>query len=145
MMNEKARKVLEVGDHMKDGTVVIDVDLKNDIAFFAPENIFGGNSDFDHQNDVVDKVNAKNLHGHKDWRRITSAQAEKLSIIWSKVAPPGLRGRNAPRFWSPLPFDHPSDPYGSTYRGDTVGPLNMPMRRTRSCAVPVIRSGPAKF
>jgi len=42
---------------MKDGTIVISVDLKNNIALFAPVGIFGGNSTFNEQDSVIQQSN----------------------------------------------------------------------------------------
>jgi hypothetical protein len=136
-----ALKAHEVGEHLKDGTVCIAVDLKNDNALFAPEGIFGGNAKFDDQDEVVEKVNAGNgTHGHKDWRRITDAEGKTLSEVWNKVAPPALQGRAAPWFWLASPYDDFNG--GRVRRGGEAGWYNS--YRNYSLPVPVVRSGPAR-
>jgi hypothetical protein len=140
--NDSAARVAhEVGDHLKDGTVCIAVDLKNDNALFAPEGIFGGNARFDDQDKVVEKVNAGNgTHGHKDWRRISDAEGKKLSDAWNKVAPPALQGRAAPWFWLASPYGNDCD--GRVRRGgETVSASHY---RYDSLPVPVVRSGPVR-
>lgn len=140
-----AQEALVIGQKMKDGTVVIAVDLQKNLALFAPEGIFGGKSDFDHQDGVVKKVNEQSLAGHKDWRRITDQEASALAKDWPKVAPPALQGSAAPRFWgaSTFNFDFGDNYYyGRVYRGgeaDCGGG-----DRNGSRLVPVVRSGPAR-
>jgi len=127
---------------MKDGTVVIGVDLRKNIALFAPENIFGGNSDFDHQDGVVAKANAKSMNGHKDWRRITDKEASTLAKNWKKVAPPELQGDAAPLFWSACTDTNKYfGVLGRSYSGnDSAAGAG----QQNSLAVPVVRSGPAR-
>ena len=101
--NDSARaaapKAHEVGEHLKDGTVCVAVDLEKNEALFMPEGIFGGKSTFDDQDEVVQEANRNKLHGHGDWRRTTDGENEKLSEVWNKVAPPALQGSAAPWFW----------------------------------------------
>ncbi len=138
--SKEALKVHEVGEHLKDGTVCVAVDLKNNNALFAPEGIFGGNAKFDDQDEVLEKVNAGNgTHGHKDWRRITDAEGKTLSEVWDKVAPPALQGRAAPWFWLASPN---SNFYGRVRRGGEADGTNL--YRHNSLPVPVVRSGPAR-
>jgi len=135
-----AKKALEIGDRMKDGTVVIAVDLKENIALFAPKDIFGGNSAFDSQDSVVKQANVQGLHGHKDWRRITDEEASALAKAWDKVAPPALQGSAAPWFWGAATDDAGN---GSVFRrGYSV--WNRGPYRLDSRPVPVVRSGPAR-
>ncbi len=131
-----APKTHEVGERLEDGTVCIDVDLKNNKALFAPEGIFGGAAKFDDQDDVVEKVNAGDgLHGHKDWCRITDAEGKKLSDVWNKVAPPALQGSAAPWFWLASP--------GTNGRMRRGGEADGTYGRDCLRPVPVVRSGPA--
>ena len=69
-------KVHEVGELLKDGTVCIAVDLKNNKALFVPKDIFGGKSTFDAQDKIPQDANRKKIHGHDDWRRITDAEGK---------------------------------------------------------------------
>jgi len=134
-----AKEALEIGDRMKDGTVVIAVDLKNNTALFAPEGIFGGNSSFDDQDSVVKQSNAQGLHGQKDWRRITDKEASSLAKAWDKVAPPALQGSAAPWFWGASALNAS---LGRVYRGGGSD-WNI-SSRYHSRPVPVVRSGPAR-
>ncbi len=134
-----AQKVLAVGDRLKDGTVVIAVDPDKDTSLRAPEGIFGGESDFDHQDSVVNNANAQRLNGHNDWRRVTNEEANTLAGAWNKVAPPALQGRAAPWFWGASLNGYLD---GRVYRGgesDWYG-----FDRYSSRPVPVVRSGPAR-
>lgn len=135
-----AQKALEIGDRMKDGTVVIAVDLKKNTALFAPEGIFGGNSDFDHQDGVVKQANARSLHGNKDWRRGTDKEASALANAWDKVAPPALQGRDTPWFWGAASSKNDN---GRVYRGGKADGVSND-HRYYSHPVPVVRSGPAR-
>jgi len=134
-----AKEALEIGDRMKDGTIVIAVDLKMNIALFVPEDIFGGNSTLYHQAVVVAKANAQNLHGKKDWRRITDEEANSLAKDWDKVAPPALQGHAAPWFWGA--FSYFGSNSGRVYRGGEADCSYY--HRNNSRPVPVVRSGPA--
>lgn len=77
-----ARAQLEVGDRLRDGTVILSVDLDKNEALFVPAKIFGGKAKFDDQDNAVKSANRDGLHGHKDWRRITDAEGETLSRVW---------------------------------------------------------------
>jgi hypothetical protein len=136
-----AQKVLEVGDPLKDGTIVIAVDPDKNTSLRVPEGIFGGESDFDHQDDVVREANAQGLHGHKDWRRVTNKEAYTLAGAWNKVAPLALRhGPAAPWFWG-ASYGHCSN--GRVYRsGESDWYYD---GRDSSRPVPVVRSGPARI
>jgi hypothetical protein len=139
-----AGKALEVGEHLKDGTVVIAVDLEHNEALRVPEGIFGGNDRFDYQDEVVEEVNAgSGTHGHKDWRRITDEEGKTLSEVWNKVAPAALKGRAAPWFWlaSPYSFNYTSN-LGRVRRGGEADWYSR--NRYDSLPVPVVRSGPAQ-
>lgn len=132
------KRALEVGERLRDGTVVLSVDLDKNEALFTPAKIFGGDATFDRQDNVVKSVNRDGLHGHKDWRRITDAEGEKLSKAWDKVAPAELQGRAAPWFWlaSSCGIHYVRVHRGGEADWDTSDPgLLYP--------VPVIRSGPA--
>lgn len=136
-----AKKALEIGQRMKDGTVVIAVDLKENFALFAPKEIFGGGSNFNNQDDIVKKANEEGLHGHSDWRRVTDKEASALAHAWDKVAPPALQGSAAPWFWGASGTGR-YDTAGHIYRGgeaDWGGD-----DRGWSHPVPVVRSGPAR-
>lgn len=135
-----APRALKVGEHLRDGTVVLSVDLEKNEALFVPAKIFGGEAKFDHQDNVVKSANRDGLHGHKDWRRITDAEGETLSKAWDKVAPAELQGRAAPWFWLASPY------YliyvGRVCRGGEADWLYG--NRDDSDPVPVVRSGPAR-
>lgn len=79
------QRVLEVGQRLRDGTVVLSVDLDKNEALFVPAEIFGGRARFDNQNDVVASVNRDALHGHNDWRRITDDEGKTLADNWARV------------------------------------------------------------
>lgn len=134
-----AQRVLEVGEHLRDGTVVLSVDLGKNEALFVPAKIFGGRAKFDHQDNVVKSANKNSLHGHNDWRRITDEEGEILSKAWDKVAPAKLQGRNAPWFWL---ASHVNSGLGRVRRGGEAGWHFL--NRTYSDPVPVVRSGPAR-
>lgn len=131
-----AQRVLEVGQRLRDGTVVLFVDLDKDEALFLPAKIFGGKAKFDDQNDVVKSVNKDALHGHRDWRRITDDEGETLADNWAKVTT-----QDPEWFWlaSPSPFLH----YLGRVRcgGDSDW---LSISRIHSYPVPVVRSGPAR-
>jgi len=134
-----AQRALEVGESLGDGTVVLSVDLDKNEALFVPAKIFGGETKFDHQDNVVKSVNRGNLHGHKDWRRITDAEGETLSKIWAKVAPAELQGSAAPWFWLASSW---GDTVGRVRRGGEEDWTSR-NRLLFSLPVPVVRSGPA--
>lgn len=92
-----AKRVLEVGQRLRDGTVVLSVDLDKDEALFVPAKIFGGRAKFDYQDDVVRSVNNDALHGHGDWRRITDAEGKTLADNWAKLQRKTLNGFGSPR------------------------------------------------
>ena len=132
-----AKEALKVGDRLKNGTVVLFVDLKKNEALFLPAAIFGGKASFADQDNVVKAANAKALHGHSDWRRITDTEGKTLSKVWDKVAPPELQGRAAPWFWLASPY---GNHLGRVGRGGEADWLNL--RRHLSLPAPVVRSGP---
>lgn len=135
-----AKDILEIGDRMRDGTIVIAIDIKSNIALFAPESIFVGETTFDNQNDVVKQANSgKGLHGHKDWRRLTDFEPRELARSWDKVAPPASQGRNPPIFWSETPK---GDLFAYRFEGGDTRWSDSPRESTH--LVPVIRSGPAR-
>lgn len=134
-----AQRVLEVGERLRDGTVVLSVDLDKNQALFVPAKIFGGEAKFDHQDNVVKSANRDGLHGHKDWRRITDAEGETLSKAWDKVAPAELQGSAAPWFWLASPVNNGN---GRVRRGGEAGWTSDV--RVSSYPVPVVRSGPAR-
>ena len=134
-----AQRVLEVGERLRDGTVVLSVDLDKNEALFVPAKIFGGEAKFDHQDNVVKSANRDGLHGHKDWRRITDAEGETLSKAWDKVAPAELQGSAAPWFWLASPY---GNYIGRVRRGGEADWGNF--FRFDSIPVPVVRSGPAR-
>lgn len=135
-----AQRVLQVGERLRDGTVVLSVDLDKNEASFVPANIFGGKAAFSEQDNVVKAVNKDGLHGHNDWRPITDAEGEQLSKIWVQVAPIYLQGRDTPRFWLALPA-----PFGDG-RARRGGEADWEYRyRYYSLPVPVVRSGPARL
>lgn len=131
-------RVLKVGQRLRDGTVVLSVDLGKNKALFLPAIIFGGEAKFDHQDKVVESVNREALHGHRDWRRITQIEGETLSKVWDKVAPLELRDPNAPWFWLTT-TNGLSD--GKVHKGGEAYSNLKP--RDKSYPVPVVRSGPA--
>jgi len=125
---------------MKDGTVVIAVDIKNNIALFAPNSIFAGEAAFNNQNDVVKQANAGNgLHDHKDWRRLSDFEPRDLARNWDKVAPPASQGRNPPIFWSDTPK---GQLFAYRYEGGDTRWSDSPQKSSH--LVPIIRSGPAR-
>lgn len=136
------RGILEVGDHLKDGTIVLSVDLEKNEALFVPGNIFGGYSTFRHQDRVVEAANRNMAHGHEDWRRITEAEGVTLSQVWDKVAPPILQGRYAPHFWTAAPVGMNQGIHRQG--GWEVSHINYltTSHDISSRPVPVVRSGP---
>ncbi len=146
-----AQEALRVGDLMSDGTIVYSVDLKDNTAVFMPGKIFAGKSDFDHQNDVVNKANKEKLHGYSDWRRVTNnEEASKLAENWRSVARPASRGIRADVFWGVSVSDRNQ---GRVFCGnDRAAPetKSFPLQRdynheerSERHSVPVFRTGPA--
>lgn len=134
----EARKVLEVGARLRDGTVVIAVDLKNNEALFAPAAIFGGKAKFGDQHEIAAQLNRRCAHGYRDWRNITDGEGQTLSQVWDKVAPDDLKGRAAAWFWLASPHD---DDFGRVLRGGAADWSDG--FRNSSFGVPCVRSGPA--
>jgi hypothetical protein len=137
--NMEGERVLEVGDHLKDGTVCIAVDLKKNEALFAPAEIIGGEAKFYNKIDIPRRLNEQNAHGHRDWRNITDKEGETLAKVWNKVAPPELLGSAAPWFWLQNYTGFHRDA-GARRAGETS------LRGVFSgipLAVPCVRSGPA--
>lgn len=139
-----AQRVLEVGERLRDGTVVLSVDRDKNQALFVPAKIFGGYAKFDCQDNVVKSVNGDGLHGHKDWRRITDAEGEMLAQAWDKVAPAELQGRAAPLFWLASPGPSHANNDGRTRKRGEEPDSNTSSLRDCSIPVPVVRSGPAR-
>ena len=133
------QRAYEVGQRLRDGTVVLSVDLDKNQALFVPAKIFGGEAKFDHQNNVVQSVNRDALHGHNDWRRITDDEGATLSKNWGKVAPAELQGRAAPWFWLASLYVLN---IGRVRRGGEADCDHS--GRGYSHPVPVVRSGPAR-
>jgi len=136
-----AQRALEVGQRLRDGTVVLSIDLDKNQALFVPAKIFGGEAKFDHQNNVVQSVNRDALHGHNDWRRITDDEGETLSKNWGKVAPAELQGRSAPWFWLASPY---FNFFGRVRRGGEADCSYLTNYPLPSNPVPVVRCGPAR-
>lgn len=136
-----AKRTLEVGERLRDGTVVLFVDADTNEALFVPARIFGEGAQFAYQDSVVESVNKEGLHGHKDWRRITDAEGEILSKAWDRVAPPEWQGRRpAPWFW----LASPSSIIPSAGRMRRGGEAESGIiSQNKPLLVPVVRSGPA--
>ena len=160
MMNERqppnlAQRVLEVGQRLGDGTVAIS--FSPDLVL--PGRIFGGWSDFDHQDDVVQSVNREDLHGlhgYNDWRRITDDEGAIIARIWNgslleiwrkkgrKHAPQqfekeGWQNKDKPWFWlASIGYYF----YGRVRCGGYLA--SSIQERYYSFPVPVVRSGPAR-
>ncbi len=132
------QRVLKVGQCLRDGTVVLSVDLDNNKALFVPAKIFGGKATFDDQNDIVASVNRFALHGYNDWRRITDYEGKTLADNWDEVAPAELKGSAAPWFWLASLFNNST---GCVRRGGEMAWHDF--IRHNSLPVPVVRSGPA--
>ncbi|MDD3021675.1 MAG: hypothetical protein PHX61_11980 [Alphaproteobacteria bacterium] len=128
-----AQRVLEVGQRLRDGTVVLSVDIDKNEALFVPEKIFGGKANFDHQNDVVAFANRAALHCHTDWRRIADHEGDKLANNWAKVTT-----QDPEWFWLAAPG---SIHLGRVRRGGEPGWFTC--YRSELHLVPVVRSGPA--
>lgn len=137
LVNPK-QAVLEVGQRLKDGTVVLSVDLDKNEALFIPAKIFGGKSSFERQDEIVEFANRKALHGYSDWRRITDDEGKKLSKTWSKVATPSAA--RPPSLWLASSYD------SSNGRVLHIGSHNRSQSNDDKLnlhSVPVVRSGPA--
>ncbi len=136
-----AQRVLGVGQRLRDGTVVLSVDVDKDEALFVPAEIFGGKATFDDQYDVVASANKNALHGHRDWRLLDVSrwntpndEGKTLAYNWAKVTL-----RDPEWFWLAS-----SDDYGGgrvRLGGDSVW---ISIDRGISHPVPVVRSGPAR-
>lgn len=128
------QRVLEVGQRLRDGTVVLSVDLEKNEALFVPAKIFGGKETFDNQNSVVKLVNRLGLLHHKDWRHITDDEGKTLADNWTQVTtqPPEW-------FWIASPYDYAR---GYARCGDYSEWDEI--KRSNSLPVPVVRSGPAR-
>lgn len=129
-----AQSVLEVGQRLRDGTVVLSVDLDKNEVLFVPEMIFGGEAKFFSQDDVVKSVNGDALHGHSDWRRITDDEGDVLAANWFKVTT-----QDPICFWL---ASYASNFQGGMGRGGFS--VRLSDSRYNSNPVPVIRSGPAR-
>ena len=129
-----AQRVLEVGQRLRDGTVVLSVDLDKDEALFLPAKIFGGRAAFGKQDDVVKSVNKDALHGHRDWRRITDDEGKTLADNWAKVTK-----QDPEWFWLASPSSYTSGRVRCGGFSDWIISY-----RINSLPVPVVRSGPAR-
>lgn len=129
-----AQRVLEVGERLRDGTVVLSVNLDKNEALFVPAEIFGGEAKFDHQNDVVASVNKNALHGHKDWHRITDDEGKTLADNWAKVTT-----KDPEWFWLASSY---GDDYGRARHGSHSDWKIL--CRGNSYPVPVVRRGLAR-
>lgn len=162
MANEKVRGIdlrgdfdttkesLAVGDRMKDGTVVVAVDVDSHTALFSPEEVVWGKCTFEDQTKVVSYINSLGiLHGHTDWRNATDQEASELAKNWNKVAPPQFQGDAAPWFWSTKPYkpldDNDHFRGGRVYRASDPGMRNSThLSLSRVALLPIVRSGPAR-
>ena len=130
-----AQRVLEVGQRLRDGTLVLSVDLDKDEALLLPAKIFGGKAQFGNQDDVVRSVNNAALHGHSDWRRITDDEGKTLADNWAKVTT-----QDPEWFWLASPYD-----FLNRGRVRCSGDSDyIIIVRDDSNLVPVVRSGPAR-
>lgn len=130
-----AQHIFQVGWPLRDGTVVLSVDLDKNEALFVPAEIFGGEAIFDNQDNVVRSVNNDALHGHNDWRRITDDEGMTLADNWAKVTT-----QDPEWFWLASPGYNDSN--GRVGRGGEAAWLGL--NRYTSTPVPVVRSGPAR-
>ena len=138
LVNPK-QAVLEVGQRLKDGTVVLSVDPDQNEALFIPAKIFGGKSSCEKQDEIVEFVNGKAWHGYRDWRRITDDEGKTLSKTWNKVATPSAAAR-PPSLWLASSYD------SSNGRVLHIGNHNRNQSNDDKLnlhSVPVVRSGPA--
>lgn len=130
-----AQRVLEVGQRLRDGTVVFSVDPAKNKALFVPAKIFGGQASFDEQDQVVEAANGHHFHGHTDWRRITDDEGYRLARDWAKVT------TQTPAFF-----------WLASLQNDNEGRVLLPKsgcyttkRHNSDVWVPLIRSGPARY
>lgn len=130
-----AQRVLEVGQCLRDGTIVFSVDPAKNKALFVPAKIFGGQASFDEQDQVVEAANGHHFHGHTDWRRITDDEGYRLAQDWDKVTT-----QDPKSFWL------------ASLQNDDDGRVLLPEsgcyttnRRNPDVWVPLIRSGPARY
>lgn len=96
--NVRADKELDVGDRLKDGTIVLGFDKDNNVLCI-PKSVFGGKASFWDQYLIASKANSDALHGHKTWSLLSNEECTQLATVWNKVAPPAKQGRSAPWFW----------------------------------------------
>ena len=132
-----AKKALEVGERLRDGTVVISVDLETNTALFAPEDILVGYAPFRLQDLIVRNANISRIHGYSDWRRITDDEGETLCKIWDKVTLPIYHGDDAPWFW------FASGLFGTGRVGKRGVTAWLDIDEDCQEHVPVVRNGPA--
>ncbi len=129
------QRVLEVGQRMRDGTVVLSIDYDKNKALFVPAQIFGGEARFNRQDDVVRSVNGDALHGHRDWRLLKYRESQTLADNWARVTE-----QDPEWFWCEYPARYSFS--GSLFRGGESD-SNEDFRLS-SNPVPVVRSGPAR-
>lgn len=131
-----APRALEVGQRLRDGTIVLSVDYPNNSSLRVPAQIFGGNCKFYGQDNVKTSANKKALHGHTDWRCITDEEGDTLRSSWYKIT-------NAAPQWFWLPAYNPEGggyiELGGRKKFDDD---DLVSHRGNASAV-VIRSGPA--
>jgi hypothetical protein len=131
-------QALQIGDRLKDGTVVIYIDMLENTATFAPRDIFSGRSQPLYMEGELRRINEKAPHGHMDWRTLTTSETHSLVDAWRKVASPVLLRNyySAPveRFWGP-PTSHKEK--GSWIGGGYESKQNT----NRPPLIPVVRSG----
>lgn len=136
------QRVLYVGQRLRDGTVVLSVDLDKNEALFVPGEIFGGRARLGSQHNLVASVNKEALHGHNDWRLLDVSkwdtpddEGRTLADNWAKVTT-----KNPEWFWLASSLD---DEDGRVRCG---GNLNWRSSyRVYTLPVPVVRSGPARI
>ena len=87
-----AQSALKVGQRLRDETVVLSFNPDTEEALILPAEIFGGESTFDNQKDVVASVNEAALHGHSDWRLLDCSkwdtpddEGKTLAANWAEV------------------------------------------------------------
>ncbi|MDD9900303.1 MAG: hypothetical protein OXT65_04930 [Alphaproteobacteria bacterium] len=111
---DTAQKAFEIGECLKDGTIVFGFDDdKNPLR--VPEGVLCGETDYYSQNRIVERANADALHGHKTWTRLSDKECAQLAKVWDKVAPVAQRGSAAPWFWGASSSHRHS--FGNVYRG----------------------------
>lgn len=134
-----ADRALQVGQTLKNGTVVISVDLENNKAWFVPAQIFGGRAPYREQIDVIESVNRNELHGHNDWRQLTVDESRTLAKIWGQVAPIERQGPVAPWFWTSIRIDN----LGQLIRAGEEKCTYSHLSSDDAHPVAIVRSGPA--